>query len=322
MDVPDSTFVVEGFASASTQEPFQIDEGNNRDSPLHSPEILSRQNSSVSSRHITLDSEPKTLYDRLRFSDSKWRTGHHAEHMAISPSGRKVAMLTLKQFWVFNVNPLSLACTGQFVKKNAFKYGKNEVIVEQLPLPDKVSQVEFACAALNDEYLAVGVKGNILAFLVHGDYRGRWVFRHEIKEEIVLSLQFSGDGSHILSLVGGSEDGKEYEKVLLYSYKDFPRHDLERAVPVSFEPFQIQWQTELTRRSKNATFSRNGLMVAIYTNFSGSNADIRLLARTENSNWVNLGVRSIQVFQRNDPMDRHGKGLTGISLYLSVKVKC
>ena len=135
----------------------------------------------------------RAVYELLRFPNSKKRTRDKVERLAISASGRKVAVLTLNQFWVFNSSPVKLVCTGKYSKKAVFKYGQNDgEMILQPSVPDKFSKVEFKCVAMNDEYLAIGlVRGMILAFIINGDRAGRWVFKHETKSALVESLQFS-----------------------------------------------------------------------------------------------------------------------------------
>ena len=155
----------------------------------------------------------------------------------------------------------------------------------------------------------------ILAFIINGDRAGRWVFRYEIESALIESLQFSQDGAELFSLVRLWADNKQYEKLLVYPWKNFARHHLELGLPVSLRPLEVHWKADTTRTSRNMTVSRKGMMVAICTNLSGSTADIRVLSK-RHSQWLNWGVQPVQVFRPNDSQDWHGKGLTGISLYL------
>ena len=276
------------------------------------------------------------VYDLLNFSNSKkrtwdkflnWkkRTRDKVEQLAISASGRKVAVLTLNQFWVFSTHRGSLVCTGQFREEVVFKYGQNdEAMMPQYPIPEKLRQVGLTSAAMNDEYLAIGVAGKVSAFILvftlSGEHRGRWVFRHKINAAPVKSLQFSPDGAQLLALVRVPADGIHYEKLLVYRCMEFPRHNPAYSVPVSPQPFEIRWEAVPNRTSRNMVFSRNGILVAICTNVSGSRADIRVLSKFRDSQWVNCGVQPVQVFSPHDSRDGNGRGLTGISLYLSTKI--
>ena len=186
--------------------------------PLETPDTRNSTSSTPIVQFIrNTDEDPnisKEFYELLRFPNSKKRTREKVERLTISPSGKKVAVLTLNQFWVFNSSPVKLVCTGNFSKKAVFKYGQNDgEMTLQSPVPDKLSKVEFRRAAMNDEYLAIGlVRGMILAFIINGDRAGRWVFKHETKNALVESLQFSRDGE-LFSLVRFWDDfGIHYKR--------------------------------------------------------------------------------------------------------------
>lgn len=238
--------------------------------------------------------ESSSSYELLKFPNSKGRTVHEAELTAISASCGKVAVLTLNTFWVFNTNPLLLACAGHFQKK-VFKFAQKEGDLRpQLPAANEINVCEFSCVAVDDNYLAIGVSGRVMAFIVTGNHAGVWVVNHEIKGALVEKLQFTRCAQLLLALVRTTEKQKKYEKILVYSTKDFPQTDLERAQVVTLEPLEIQWTADTTRTSKGMTISRDRTMVAIYTNFCESTAVIRLLTLADGLRWENWGFHSVQ----------------------------
>jgi hypothetical protein len=190
----------------------------------------------------------------------------------------------------------------------------DETLFLQLPALRRFHVSDFSCVALNEEFLVIGVTGMVMAFVVTGDCRGRWVAFHEIKDAIIEKLRFSRDGQQLLALTRLFENGEVIEKLFLYSARDLPRSQLERAGLMTLEPLEIKWKADTTRTSRDAVFSRNMTKVAISTNISGSTADIRILAKDEQNMWGTLGIQRVQIFQPDDVRGWHGRGITGISL--------
>ena len=238
---------------------------------------------------------------------------------AISATGHTVAVLTDKRFFVYTTTPeVAFVCGGEFFRQTDFQYdNRNRSLKSQHPTPDKFKVKDFSCVALSDSFLAIGVPGKVMAFYLHGDHAGRWVFCDSMHSKVlVMRLKFSRDGKQLLSLLQYVENNIIGIKAKIYNTEEFPISQFDRRKPAPpTNPSEVTWNCDDTVYMPSAAaFSRDGNMIALCTNCSHAFAQIQLLKKFENG-WVNWVTETVRVFPTDDPRDWHGDGLTGISLY-------
>ena len=256
---------------------------------------------------------------------------------AISATGDKVAIVGASEYSVFNTDPgsgfVSLCCTGYFDRSGKTFYyslcGKNNEMELQLLQGFKVST--FTRAALCDAYLAIGAPGKLMFFTLDGLHAGRMVTYQTFPDPTALieRLAFSSDGTELLALVKSETAKSTKLEAIAIPTSKFPQPppevNLKRQKPINITDLKLHssllfgkdWDMSTP---KGIAFSRDGTMVAIYTNWSNGSgtAGIQLLKREE-SNWKLWGpLHKIPVFQEDDRHGWQGDGLTGISLYVSV----
>jgi len=233
---------------------------------------------------------------------------------AISATGRTVAILTKRKFWVFNTRPVGLACIGEFTNGNVFRYAFNDKLLKpQNPIPHNFKVSQFTCVALSDKYLAVGAPGRVMSFILEGSHAGRWVVSDELPDArtLIEKLRFSASGRHLLAVLT-VENESSGSKALFYSTNSFEKRHLERADLIQPKADEVVMNLGSSRPS-GAAFSSKGTSVAICTTHSGATASIVLL-REINATWTLWGIVKVPVFAAHDLHDRYGHGLTGISL--------
>lgn len=240
---------------------------------------------------------------------------------AISASGEKVAVLTEKRYRVYNTNPVSISCTGDFTSKPIFRYSVKEGILKEQSPYEKCDVSEFSCIALSDKYLAIGAGGRLLVFIVVGECAGRWVCDDSSHADASFEgLKFSDNGEDLLALlrVESANDDYMYEySALIYSTAGFPGDNLERQSPVHPKHYRQERLWPWEYKPTDFAFSPKGTRIAICTTYSGQNAKIGLL-RKIGSTWKLWDLKEVQVFEKTQT-SWHGKGLTGISLYCHQK---
>jgi len=266
---------------------------------------------------------------------------NNIEFTMISATGQKVALVTDRSIHVFTIMPtVSLLCTGEFATKRTkkgqetnYKYGPTiELGINhfQAPQPQRFKVEEISTVSLCDSYLAIGCKEMVMVFLLEGNQAGRWVFYHEFKDKRIERIKFSDDGTLLLVLLKVEyEEWREAERkmelmqkvkpeAVMFSCSSFPNlstPSLDRSKPATAEPTYIvenvKWDT--TFSPNWIAWSRNGSMVAISTTYANIFAEIRLLKRI-GKKWTFWGKRKLQVLP-SVPLNRHGHGFRGISLY-------
>jgi hypothetical protein len=254
-----------------------------------------------------------TTHQLVKLLGSKLKKREVIELTAISSTGRTVALLTSHKFFIFVSSPtdqLSLSCEGEFESRKLFKYApRNSSLSTQTPKPDKYKMSEFSCVAVTDSYLAIGVNGKVLIFILEGEQAGRWVCCDEIEQAVLEKLQFSTDGQRLLAFMRVDM----YQKIRFYSTATFVVSPVgnEKVVMASCSE-EVEWKWDREHSPSDVAFSRNGLMVGICTTHcSNLTAEIRVL-KSIDSRWQVWGTRKVQVMAS----DRRGVGFTGISLYV------
>ena len=272
--------------------------------------------SSFSDRRQSILPKTEGFYQLLKSPILKKDVSTKVSLTAISSTGRKVAVLTDNRFWVFNTSPVSFICGGEFAKRTDFKYESlNRPMTSQHPTPDKFKVKDFFSVALNDSFLAIGVPGKVMTFYLNGDHAGRWVFCDSMDHGTgVERLKFSPNGDQLLALLQ-YEKGQDIEiTAKIYNTADFPTFQLDRRKPVpSINPIEVTWTCEHMHIPSDASFSKDGNIIAICTTRAGRHAQILLLKKF-NGVWKRWKFQTVEVFQTNDHRDWHGNGLTGISL--------
>lgn len=243
----------------------------------------------------------------------------------ISATGHNVAVLSKKTFWVFETQPVSLVCVGDFTNgATAFQYAlKDSNLQTQHPIPRDPMIPDFSCAALSDSYLAVGCQGRIMAFIIEGNQAGRWIVLDDFedKEALVENVTFSPNGEELLALLKVKVGQSHHSKVIIYSTQTFPKERLERRYgqkPIKPDSIDVSLKDWHLYRPRGVTFASQGTMIAICTSYiksrDGLSAGIQLLKKT-NHVWDLWGKFHMVKLPYNNDTDWHGGGLTGIALY-------
>ena len=274
-------------------------------------------NSFSADRRMSRLPETEGFYQLLKSPILKREVSAKVSLTSISSTGSKAAVLTDRRFWVFDTTLVSFVCGGEFVKQTDFKYESvNRPLSSQHPTPDKFKVKNFSSVAVSDSFLAIGAQGKVMAFYLHGDHAGRWVFCDSMGSDTgVERLNFSHDGKQLLALLQ-YENGQHIEvKAKIYNTDDFPTSQFNRMKPVSCSnPIEVTWSCENMHIPSAAAFSRDGKMIAICTTRAGRHAQIQLLKKS-GAEWKRWKVQTVDVFLTNDHRDWNGDGLTGISLY-------
>lgn len=251
-----------------------------------------------------------------------------AEFTAISPTGTYAAMVGTKDFRLFRLFGIrqrpALIAVGSFnVKKNVYHFGKEEGRLEpQHPLPPGWMKVSsFMGVALSDEYLAISASEKVLIFGVSGEKAGRLLVCDAIQFASVKCMAFSFDRSKFAAVYTFVKKRETpYQGARIYDTAEFTI-DADKLVKSSQNLHQYQdlrWQISYTYEARYMTFSQQGYMIAIATNYSpDGKARVKILGEIRESTtsaWSNWGERPITI---NDPERRHemvGLGVTGLSL--------
>jgi hypothetical protein len=241
---------------------------------------------------------------------------------ALSANGQKIALLTQRMFRIFQFkiceteNTVHLVCTGHFANDGReFRYSGNVTEMKsQVPLPAERYKVgEFSCAAVSNDYLAIGCAGRMMLFTIEGEYAGRWVCDAVYEETTIFEkVKFSADGRTLVTLLRFGYDRTAKSKALIYSTENIQKDKLSRHIPNPplLESPVLEWTWGLDTPT-SVTFSGTGRTIAISTTSDAEGmAMIRLLKRV-GTEWRNLGFQPVPVFAAND---KFGDGLTGITL--------
>lgn len=262
---------------------------------------------------------PLSPHFQLSYPERKIKAKGDIRMTAISASGHLVAVLMAGKFWIFRSIPVTLVCVGVF-RKAVYHYAKKDsILTPQIQAPKNFS--EFSCVALSDEFLAVGVDGMVLIFVVQDCHCGQWVVCNEIHNaRQVLKLQFSADGIQLAALIQTDEGEEIFQKVIIYFTASFPKTSMEgfRSQMINGQTklapnyVEVRWKWNLIHRPTAMTFSMAGTMIAISTTHSEAMSEI-LILRENNNVWQLWGVQAVRVFT-HDPTTWHGSALMGISL--------
>lgn len=220
--------------------------------------------------------------------------------VALSASGRTVALLSQYSFWVFETRFGDPVCSRVSPKEKPKEKKKTKGFGRRSKEPStQYYDRAFHCAALSDKLLAVGVDDMIMVFsLEEGSNLEQPVFCDEFDHTNPERLKFSPNGEQ---LVGVLQDmGDDRTQVLIYSTAPFS------------DPSEITWE-DSPYSPNDVAFSADGTMIAICFSPSGSTAEFRILRKFK-EDWREFLVQEVELFGKNDKV---GLGFTGITLYVS-----
>ena len=233
---------------------------------------------------------------------------------AISPTGDRVGLFTSNQFWIYdtstdnNTRKTALLYTGSF---GASKHGNTYVYTKKGSPKEQehdLCKVQFRCAAMSDDFVAIALKSRILIF----DRSGKCLFYFQLEHFVVFQLRFSHSLQHLL--VVASNDFRQ--RLLIIPTSKFlqliPRQPGTRIGRVR-ECFDVIEDCEKSDFDpKRVAFSSDDKQVVICTNCLGDGScEIRLFKLGDDGNWQKWQV-SLKIRLRNSQSGE----LTGIQLYV------
>jgi hypothetical protein len=233
-------------------------------------------------------------------------------------------IVTRKEFWIFKTMPsLALKAAGSFQRKTKYQYGMDEnKLALQHPVPStKISVSSFTSVAISDEYLAIAAKDKLLVFLVSGKLAGRWLVCDEIQNGKFHALAFSNDGSQLVAVLSSTQqDTGSFDAARIFRTSEFsvaltsdrPEVTLGKDL---LHKVDLRWQRDYTFVPRRLSFSCKGDLIAIATNHSRGEAQIKILKKEPNkAEWVFWGARPIIIHDIDLPHEMCGQGVTGITL--------
>jgi hypothetical protein len=175
---------------------------------------------------------------------------------------------------------------GHFKTKGRYHHGSQMKGAKKNPFEVK----KFSCAAISDEYVAIGTGDKILIFGKDGE----WFMVHKEKATSIHHLFFSPDGTELLAIVTTATAGVSRQRVLIAPTNSFPGPTLERNNSVFTEV--VDWG-RCNQFPSGAAFSSDGNRIAIYTSCDSYGlSQIRLLERHDSKSlWRSLGESDIQI---------------------------
>jgi hypothetical protein len=226
---------------------------------------------------------------------SKQKLRDKIEMTAISPTGRKVALLSKRKFWVFNTRPVTLICVGEFIKGGTiFQYASGDRRLETQHPIINVNVSTFSAVALSDRYLAIAAPGRVMVFIIENEFSGRWVVSYQTTYDQRASIErmaFSGDGEQLLALLRAAIGHSSQVRSLTFHSGLFPKEKIGRNEPdrpqIQEVIFENDWDLY---RPTGVAFSLEGTLAAICTSHSGYRAGIQLLRRADTGLWSALGA--------------------------------
>ena len=216
----------------------------------------------------------------------------------------------------------TLIAVGDFLRKTKYRYGTDETTLkQQRPLPThKLEVSSFTSVAMSDEYLAIAAKEMILVFLVGGPHAGRWLVCDEVQGSKFHSLAFSLDDSQLVVLLSSTrQDTGSFDAARIFLTSEFSlTFERQDIIPGNqlLKMVELRWQRDYMFVPRCMTFSRKGDMVAIATNHSKGEVQIKILKKDrDKGEWVFWGSRPITIHDIDHPHELRGLGVTGICLY-------
>jgi len=237
----------------------------------------------------------------------------------ISLKGEKCAFLSVreKKFWVFDISTASrfLVCTGHFRSQGFFRGYRDDALEKQHPIADTYKIPTLTCAAISDDFLAIGCQDGIMTFFLNEDIAGRWVTTNDIPNGRVLKMSFSADGQTLAAVVAqGNERVRTLKhRALVFPTSGFPRIEV-RAAPMAapHEPIRLP---KLHSTPKGIAVSADGTKIAIHTSRSGHSAKLQVFQKAE-SGWDSFADPiDIKIHPPGDGSEAHGEGITSMKIY-------
>ena len=241
----------------------------------------------------------------------------HCVANAISRSGQFVGWFCDDKYEIYELaaSETYLACTGK-LKKGKYWYGRNKPERKHV---DGQMTPGISCAALSDEYIAVGCYGTLLIFTVQGDSPGRWLSSAKFNDVHIEKLVFSPKGDELLAVLKAKDQNGQNSchKAIVYSSSDFVDDCQQSDEKVkSLRSIEVaEWENSVCEVA-DAAFSSEGRKIVIGTRHDNrGKSRIMLLKKYPEEGWQKYGDSiSLLVRERQDS----SAGMNGISLYNSV----
>src|SRR5271156_6320250 len=125
-----------------------------------------------------------TSYQLPRFPTPKKESRDKFKLTAISPTGHKVALVSKTQFWILCTTSTGVSglCTGNFSGNEFFRYGQEDLQLQLQHPVLKTNVFDVLAISLSDRYLAIAARGHLMAFILEGNSKGRWVISNPMEQ--------------------------------------------------------------------------------------------------------------------------------------------
>ena len=252
-----------------------------------------------------------------------------------SASGKTIAILWEKEFWVYKVSdhPFSVhfRYVGNVDRKGLFHGG---IDPEQLRPAGSILNDElkdgFSCVSVSDDLLAVGKEGSgsVLFFYVGDGAVAGYSFTLPHNGRIVRKLLFNPDGSELAMIFTASElprTEKARDICHIYSVpplKQIATQNSRQGQQLEPLPLATLWldttydseKDTYTYETRHARFSLDGNKLVFCTNHNHGSALVFILFKDKNTNEWEVWGRYCLI-NRMDNWDNDCLGFTGVSLF-------
>jgi len=227
---------------------------------------------------------------------------------AMSPTGRLVAWFSKTKFSIYQIRRknVSLFCTG-ILRKKEYLYGQTEP--PALRQDHEHGDQLITCAALSENYVAIGTNKSLLIMALQTNPPGKWLCAAE--HGYIEKVAFSPSGDQLLVLPS--------YKAIIHSTSDFAQDPRRPNNAVKFMDGLIvaEWRNSVCE-VVDTVFASDGNMAAICTSHDNTGqSHIRLLKKSSRR-WRKYREHWIQVKHRRDST----RGMCNMALYTSPLMLC
>ena len=228
------------------------------------------------------------------------------EITAISPTGNHVGLFVHNKFRIFKTHDSTRygweRCYGAFMQGQKYDHGR--IDIDTTGSQDHLfATVDFRCAAISDEFVALAITDHILIFDVAD--KGKALLTIPF-DGFPSRLLFSPQGDLLLALAGQSV--RTISTTIFRGHCSCPEGAM---IPNSTQEFSCiaRWQGQ--QQLNNVAFSKDGRQIVMSTNCpSNGCCEIRILRLTDDQNW-RPGQCQIPI----RPSGSGGGKVAGIQLY-------